>query len=91
MVVRLKFADEELSSHVKRWAVESTFRPWPWADTEPFAGALLLVAMPGPLGFLVAFCDQDGRRVTPLLLLKNAVPHYEVPDATETDRVSLEV
>lgn len=88
--MRLTIADEELSSRVRRWAVEGTFRPWHWTATEPFEGALLAVATPGPLGFLAAFCEQDDRQVTPLLLLKNAVPLYEAPDAYETDRVSAE-
>jgi hypothetical protein len=42
------------------------------------------------LGFLVAFCEQDGREVTPLLLLKNAVPLHEVPAGIETEWVSQE-
>ncbi len=88
--MRLKIADEQLALHVRRWAVKGTFRSWRWTATEPFEGALLLIATPGPLGFLVAFYEQDGREVTPLLLLKNAVPLYEAPAAIETDRVSRE-
>ena len=83
-------ADEQLSSRVRHWAVEGTFRSWRWAGTESFEGVLLAIATPGPLGFLVAFCEQDGREVTLLLLLKNAVPLYEVPAAIEADRVSQE-
>lgn len=88
--MRLVIADDELASSVRRWAAEGTFRPWIWTGTEPFENVLLAVATPGPLGFLAAFCEQDGREVTPLLLLKNAVPLHEVPDAGETDRVSAE-
>ena len=89
-MVRLTTADEQLASHVRRWAVEGNFRPWQWTATEPFARTLLAVATPGPLGFLVAFCEQDGREVTPLLLLKNAVPLYELRGVGEADRVSPE-
>ncbi len=90
MAVRLTIADEQLSSRVRRWALEGTFRSWRWAATEPFEGVLLAIATPGPLGFLVAFCEQDGREIIPLLLLKNAVPLYEVPAAIEADWVSQE-
>jgi hypothetical protein len=90
MAVRLVTADEQLSSRIRRWALEGTFRSWRWMDTEPFEGVLLAIATPGPLGFLAAFCEHNGREVTPLLLLKNAVPLYEVPAAIEADRVSQE-
>ncbi len=89
---RTRADDSRPATLLRREALgrEGTFRSWRRTATEPFEGALLLIATPGPLGFLVAFCEQDGQEVTPLLLLKNAVPLYEVPAAIETDRVSRE-
>lgn len=85
--VRLVTANEQLFCHFRRWA-GGELKSGSWTSTAYFPSALVVVTTPRPWRFLVAFCEQREHEVAPLLLLKNVVPLYDVPGASETNALA---
>lgn len=87
--IRLVTADEQLFHHYRRWG-RGELKSETWASTTNFPSALVAVATPRPWLFLVSFCEQRGQEITPLLLLKNVVPLYDVPGVSTTNELGPE-